>query len=72
MERTVAGAFRYELVGESGELLGDIYLGKVKTWNDPAVAIHWPVASDEVVLSDKDLKLGRFADFVSPFTYQGP
>src|SRR2546429_2865730 len=22
----------------SGELLGDIYLGKVKTWNDPAIA----------------------------------
>lgn len=41
-------------------------------WNDPDLAIDWPVAPDEVVLSDKDLKLGRFADFVSPFTYQGP
>jgi len=40
-------------------------------WNDPDLAIDWPVAPGEVVLSDKDLKLGRFADFESPFTYQG-
>ena len=40
-------------------------------WNDPTLAIRWPVAPDEVVLSDKDLKLGRFADFVSPFKYAG-
>src|SRR5882724_7652447 len=40
-------------------------------WNDRDLAIDWPVAPGEVVLSDKDLKLGRFADFVSPFTYQG-
>jgi len=37
-------------------------------WNDPDLAIDWPVALGEVVLSDKDLRLGRFADFVSPFT----
>jgi dTDP-4-dehydrorhamnose 3,5-epimerase len=37
-------------------------------WNDPDLAIDWPVAPGEAVLSDKDLKLGRFADFVSPFT----
>ena len=41
-------------------------------WNDPDLAIDWPVAPDEAVLSDKDLKLGRFADFASPFTYKGP
>jgi dTDP-4-dehydrorhamnose 3,5-epimerase len=40
-------------------------------WNDPVLAIAWPVAPTEVVLSDKDLKLGRFADFVSPFRYEG-
>src|SRR4051812_10656849 len=40
-------------------------------WDDPDLAIDWPVARGEVVLSDKDLKLGRFADFVSPFTDQG-
>jgi dTDP-4-dehydrorhamnose 3,5-epimerase len=40
-------------------------------WNDPMLAIEWPVASEEVVLSDKDQRLGRFADFVSPFRYEG-
>ena len=40
-------------------------------WNDPTLAIEWPVAAGEVVLSDKDLRLGRFADFVSPFKYEG-
>jgi dTDP-4-dehydrorhamnose 3,5-epimerase len=40
-------------------------------WNDPALAIPWPVASADAVLSDKDRKLGRFADFVSPFRYDG-
>jgi dTDP-4-dehydrorhamnose 3,5-epimerase len=40
-------------------------------WNDPTLAIEWPVAADEVVLSDKDLRLGRFADFASPFKYEG-
>src|SRR4051794_16850805 len=40
-------------------------------WNDPTLAIAWPVEPQEVVLSDKDLKLGRFADFVSPFRYEG-
>jgi dTDP-4-dehydrorhamnose 3,5-epimerase len=41
-------------------------------WNDPTLAIEWPVAANEVVLSDKDQKLGRFADFASPFVYEGP
>src|SRR5207237_8912018 len=39
-------------------------------WNDPMLAIDWPLGSDPAVLSDKDLKLGRFADFQSPFRYQ--
>src|SRR4051812_26068723 len=39
-------------------------------WNDPTLAIGWPLGSDQAVLSDKDLKLGRFADFQSPFRYQ--
>ena len=41
-------------------------------WNDPTLAIEWPVAVNDVVLSDKDQKLGRFADFASPFVYEGP
>lgn len=40
-------------------------------WNDPALNIDWPVKPDEMLLSDKDLKLGRFADFVSPFRFEG-
>ena len=38
-------------------------------WNDPTLAIDWPVAAAEAVLSDKDRSLGFFADFVSPFSY---
>lgn len=40
-------------------------------WNDPTLAIDWPVTASEAVLSDKDLKLPRFADFRSPFRYGG-
>jgi dTDP-4-dehydrorhamnose 3,5-epimerase len=39
-------------------------------WNDPALAINWPIGPERAVLSDKDLKLGRFADFQSPFRYE--
>ncbi len=38
-------------------------------WDDPTLAIDWPVNSANAVLSDKDRKLGRFADLVSPFRY---
>src|ERR1041384_5984949 len=38
-------------------------------WNDPVLAIDWPVRPDHAVLSDKDLRLGGFADFKSPFRY---
>lgn len=40
-------------------------------WNDPALAVRWPVAAADAVLSDKDKTLGRFADFKSPFRYEG-
>ena len=40
-------------------------------WNDQTLAIDWPVAPEDVVLSDKDRRLGRFSEFVSPFTYGG-
>ena len=40
-------------------------------WNDPILAIQWPIASTEAVLSDKDRRLPHFADFVSPFGYDG-
>jgi dTDP-4-dehydrorhamnose 3,5-epimerase len=38
-------------------------------WNDPTLAVKWPIAAQDVVLSDRDQKLGRFADFVSPFRH---
>lgn len=41
-------------------------------WNDPDLAIAWPVAAGAAVLSDKDQKLGRFRDFKSPFAYERP
>jgi dTDP-4-dehydrorhamnose 3,5-epimerase len=41
-------------------------------WNDPTIAVRWPVEASQVVLSDKDQKLGVFADFSSPFRYEGP
>jgi dTDP-4-dehydrorhamnose 3,5-epimerase len=40
-------------------------------WSDPTLAIGWPVAAADAVLSDKDRALGFFADFVSPFRYDG-
>jgi len=40
-------------------------------WNDAALAIDWPVGVEQAVLSEKDMRLGRFADFQSPFRYEG-
>jgi dTDP-4-dehydrorhamnose 3,5-epimerase len=40
-------------------------------WDDPILKIGWPISAAEVVLSDKDRKLPRFADFASPFRYDG-
>ena len=42
----------------SGEVLGDIYLGKVKKWNDPAIAALNP----KVKLPDTDIAVVRRAD----------
>jgi dTDP-4-dehydrorhamnose 3,5-epimerase len=36
-------------------------------WNDPDLAINWPVPEAEAHLSDKDLRLPRFADLPAYF-----
>ena len=40
-------------------------------WDDPTLAIDWPVLLSDAVLSDRDRNLGSFADYVSPFRYDG-
>jgi len=36
-------------------------------WDDPDLSIPWPACADGATLSPKDLALGRFADFDTPF-----
>lgn len=38
-------------------------------WDDPDLAIDWGVGPAEVILSDKDRRAPRFADWSSPFAY---
>jgi dTDP-4-dehydrorhamnose 3,5-epimerase len=38
-------------------------------WNDPAIGIVWPVSERAAVLSEKDCKLPRIANFESPFQF---
>lgn len=38
-------------------------------WDDSTLAINWPISGAGAVLSDRDHKLPRFADFASPFRY---
>jgi dTDP-4-dehydrorhamnose 3,5-epimerase len=40
-------------------------------WNDPDLAIAWPLPGPVPELSDKDARLPAFKDFVSPFAYDG-
>jgi dTDP-4-dehydrorhamnose 3,5-epimerase len=38
-------------------------------WNDPDLALPWPVSADEAVLSEKDQQLPRLRDAGTLFTY---
>ena len=40
-------------------------------WDDPTIAVGWPVLPADALLSERDRKLPRFADFASPFRYDG-
>jgi dTDP-4-dehydrorhamnose 3,5-epimerase len=40
-------------------------------WNDPDIALPWPLPQAGPVLSGKDGQLPRLADWTSPFAYDG-
>jgi dTDP-4-dehydrorhamnose 3,5-epimerase len=40
-------------------------------WNDPDLAIDWGVGPGQAVLSDKDRAAPRWADWQSPFVWEG-
>ena len=40
-------------------------------WDDPDIAIRWPLEPDNIVTSDRDRRLPLLKDFASPFAYDG-
>lgn len=41
-------------------------------WDDPDLAIEWPISNEEAILSEKDKGLPYFKDLDSPFIYNQP
>jgi dTDP-4-dehydrorhamnose 3,5-epimerase len=40
-------------------------------WDDPEIAVRWPIAQAETTVSDKDAGLPRLDQFQGHFTYHG-
>jgi dTDP-4-dehydrorhamnose 3,5-epimerase len=40
-------------------------------WNDPDLAIPWPLPAGGPLVSDKDVRLGALRDLQSPFVFDG-
>ncbi|MDE2357101.1 MAG: dTDP-4-dehydrorhamnose 3,5-epimerase [Alphaproteobacteria bacterium] len=52
----------------------DVYAPETEgglAWNDPDLAIPWPLAGAAPLVSDKDAQLGALVGFESPFAYDG-
>lgn len=58
-----------EVVYKSSAAFAPALEGGIR-WSDPALAIDWPVAAENAILSDKDLGLPKLAD-VSPVVLNG-
>jgi len=40
-------------------------------WNDPDIAVQWPINESEITISEKDRRLPLLKEFSSPFSYDG-
>jgi len=40
-------------------------------WDDSDIAIPWPMRASDLIVSEKDSRLPRLAEFDSPFAYDG-